>query len=236
MILLVSPWKHFLCEILKHASSSPLHPRGNSAFSSSHGFIFWVPAWGCVQDWRSDLGPLQLTVYIWFNGLGPLIFIGPYTMFLLLSLGVDGCEMERFMMTVTANSKRHLKLGMSRYKRLSKTILMNETNSNTTKLGHVVGVGVYRECDAESRAHFPNRAHADLWLHKISGEKWENNGERGGGKSHTATPPHFPLPRSLASHFDLYYSILPYKQEIARRVFLHMLQIFISKTSFSCLS
>ena len=68
-------------------------------------------------------------------------------MFLLLSLGVDGCEKERFMMTVTANSKRHLKLGMNRYKRLSKTILMNETNSNTTKLGHVVGIGVCRECD-----------------------------------------------------------------------------------------
>ena len=83
-------------------------------------------------------------------------------MFLLLSLGVDGCEMERFMMTVTANSKRHLKLGMSRYKRLSKTILMNETNSNTTKLGHVVGIGVCRECDAESQAHFPNPAYADL--------------------------------------------------------------------------
>ena len=58
------------------------------------------------------------------------------------------------MMTVTANSKRHLKLGMNRYKRLSKTILMNETNSKTTKLGHVVEIGICRECDAESRAHF----------------------------------------------------------------------------------
>lgn len=45
---------------------------------------------------------------------------------------------------------------------LSKTILMNETNSKTTKLGHVVEIGVCRECDAESRAHFPNRAYADL--------------------------------------------------------------------------
>ena len=43
---------------------------------------------------------------------------------------------------------------------------MNETNSNTTKLGHVVGIGVCRECDAESRVHFPNRAYADLWLHR----------------------------------------------------------------------
>ena len=39
---------------------------------------------------------------------------------------------------------------------------MNETNSKTTKLGHVVEIGVCRERDAESRAHFPNRAYADL--------------------------------------------------------------------------
>ena len=45
---------------------------------------------------------------------------------------------------------------------LSKTILMNETNSKTTKLGHVVEIGVCRERDAESWAHFPNRAYADL--------------------------------------------------------------------------
>lgn len=46
--------------------------------------------------------------------------------------------------------------------RLSKIILMNETNSKTTKLGHVVEIGVCREYDAESWAHFSNRAHADL--------------------------------------------------------------------------
>lgn len=46
--------------------------------------------------------------------------------------------------------------------RLSKTILMNETNSKTTKLGHVVEIGVCRERYAESWAHFPNRTHADL--------------------------------------------------------------------------
>lgn len=71
---------------------------------------------------------------------------------------------------------------------------MNETNSKTTKLGHVVEIGVCRERDAESRAHFPNRAYADLWLHRngVKNEKTMVKGVEG-----KVTPPlrptsHFP--------------------------------------------